>query len=172
MRQRRPNPEVLAAGDILQIPESQPTRNPLRLGSTNSFSVRLPTVKLELTVNGSDGQPLANKRYWVDGEDAGSTDGAGKVQIEVRPTVPSILLRVEGLSDTLLLRVAHLDPIDTDDGVRQRLTNLHYLPDDATCVTEESVAEALRRFQQVMGLEVTGTANQATRERLVSSHGS
>ncbi|MBI4955352.1 MAG: peptidoglycan-binding protein [Myxococcales bacterium] len=172
LRRRRPNPEVLAAGDILYVPESRPSRSSLTVGGTNAFSVRLPTVKIELALTGSDGRPLANKRYWVDGEEAGTTDGDGKVALAVRPTQPSVSLRVEDSPDTYLLRLAHLDPVDTGAGVRQRLVNLHYLPEDGGLVTEEHLAEALRNFQRRMGLDESGAPDDATRERLVSEHGS
>src|SRR5688500_6803666 len=76
LRRRRPNPEVLAAGDILYVPDTEPRRHALTVGGTSSFTARIPTVKLELSLTGSDGQPLASKRYWVDGEEAGSTDAS------------------------------------------------------------------------------------------------
>jgi Putative peptidoglycan binding domain len=172
LRRRRPNPEVLAAGDILYIPETEPTRNSLTIGGSNNFSVRLPTVKLELNVTGSDGQALANKRYWVDGEEAGTTDGNGKVEIEVAASQPSAALRVEGCQDIYRLRIAHLDPVDTPSGVRQRLVNLRYLPENAIRVTDEQQSDALRRFQEQCGLEITGQPDDATRDRLVSENGS
>lgn len=172
LRERRPNPEVLEAGDVLYVPETEPTKNALSIGSTNSFTVRLPTIRLDVTLTGSDGQPLANKRYWVDGEEAGTTDGQGNVRIDVRPRQSSVSLRVEGSPDVYVLRVAHLDPVDTDEGVRQRLTNLRYLPEDATLVSDEQLAAALCQFQRRAGLEETGTPNDETRERLVSEHGS
>jgi hypothetical protein len=172
LRRRRPNPEVLAAGDVLYVPDAEAPRNALTIGGTNSFTTRLPTVKLELSLTGSDGQPLANKRYWVDGEEAGTTGGDGKVEIEVRPTQPSVALRVEGCEDIYRLRVAHLDPVDTPAGVRQRLVNLRYLPENALQITDEQQADALRRFQERMNLAVTGEPDDATRERLVSENGS
>ncbi len=172
LRERRPNPEVLEAGDILYIPDQEPPRKALTTGSSNRFSVQLPRVTVDVALTGSDGQPLANARYWVDGEEAGTTDGEGKVAVEVRPTQSSVSLRVEGSPDVYLLRLAHLDPVSTDAGVRQRLTNLRYLPEDGSLVGEEEQAEALRQFQQRSGLETTGAPNDETRERLVSEHGS
>ncbi|MFO0547827.1 MAG: peptidoglycan-binding domain-containing protein [Polyangiaceae bacterium] len=172
LRKRRHNPEVLAAGDILYIPNPDPTRLKLKVGSSNSFRAKLPTVKLKLAVTGPAGEPLANKQYWVDGEAAGSTDGDGNVQIEVAPTQPSVSLRVEGASHTYLVRVANLDPIDTESGVRQRLLNLRYLPENSPLVTGEHVKEALARFQSAQGLEATGEPDQSTKDALLSAHGS
>lgn len=172
LKKRRPNPEVLAAGDILYVPEEKPKKNPLTIGGTNSFKARLPRVKVKVVLNGSDGKPLANAKYWVDGEEAGTTAGDGKVEIEVRPTQTSVSLRVEGCPDTYLLRVAHLDPIDTDAGVRQRLVNLRYLPESSAHVTPAQLADALRRFQQQNGLSPTGVADDDTRQKLVSANGS
>src|SRR5262245_33961554 len=68
LRKRRPNPEVLAAGDILYVPEEEPKRLSLKVGGQNGFAATIPTVKLHLTLTGSDGKALANTPYWVDGE--------------------------------------------------------------------------------------------------------
>jgi hypothetical protein len=172
LRERRPNPEVLAAGDILHVPETPAPGHRVTMGTTNRFSGRLPSVVLALSLSGSDGRPQANKRVWVDGEEAGSTDGDGRIQLRAQATRPSVMLRVEGSADDYLLSIAHLDPIDTDAGVRQRLANLGFLPEDSASVTEQEHTEALRSFQRQMGLDATGAPDAQTTRRLVSEHGS
>jgi N-acetylmuramoyl-L-alanine amidase len=174
LRRRRTSPEVLATGDILHIPDEPRARHPLRLHATNAFSTRVATVRVRVALSGSGGRPLANARYWLDGatEPSGTTDGGGIATIEVEPTKTSVSVRVDGCSDVYLLRIGHIEPADSEAGVRQRLLNLSYLPEDSEHVTRERVGEALRRFQQRHGLELTGQPDGATVQALVREHGS
>lgn len=174
LRERRHNPEVLATGDVLHIPKPEPKRHSLSVGGTNRFTTNVPRIKLRVYLTGTDGQPLANARYWVDGEPepAGTSDGEGLVEIEVSPAQRSLSVRVEGCEDSYVFNVALIEPIDTDAGLRQRLLNLRYLPEDGEAITPERTREAVQRFQEGHDLEPTGDVDDATREALVSAHGS
>lgn len=58
------------------------------------------------------------------------------------------------------LKIGHLDPIAEDSGVEHRLRNLGF--DDT------DLADAIRRFQTRVGLEATGTIDDALRDALAA----
>jgi hypothetical protein len=53
--------------------------------------------------------------------------------------------------------------VDSDEGVRRRLHNLGYRPD-------EDLKLALLSFQTTQGLDATGEADDATRAKLTAVH--
>ena len=70
---------------------------------------------------------------------------------------------------TWSLRLGHLDPLSTNTGLQQRLTNLGYpVPVDGEIGPETQ--SALRSFQIVHGLSVTGQPDDATRAKLGETH--
>jgi hypothetical protein len=56
------------------------------------------------------------------------------------------------------LRIGHMNPIDHDSGVIARLQNLGFDCGD--------LASSIRAFQEKVGLEATGTIDDALREKL------
>ena len=65
--------------------------------------------------------------------------------------------------------IGHLDPVDTDSGLQQRLSNLGYWPtgEDSTA----ALPYCLRAFQEDHDLEITGEANRPTYDKLKEVHG-
>jgi hypothetical protein len=70
------------------------------------------------------------------------------------------------------LQLGHLDPITEIPGVKQRLHNLGFDCGDQAAGSTPQYEAALRAFQEKLGLEPTGQADQATRDRLQEVHGS
>ena len=96
---------------------------------------------------------------------SGVTDGDGYLEHPIPPSARKGKLLVgEGpTKDVYELQFGTLDPIETEEGVRGRLTNLGY--------AGENLSEALKAFQQRLGLPVTGEIDAAMRTRLQEEFG-
>jgi hypothetical protein len=176
---------VLLPGDIVQIPDGDPKWTSLKTGSTNSFTA--PAAKpctIKHTFVLDDG-PLANAKYRlqgsVDDETPKTTDGDGTATFDVPVDADAVQITFED-AGTYLLMVGHLDPVATPSGLEQRLIQLGYLEpagdggddadDDGALVDREAVvADALSAFQGDSGLPVTGTADDATNQKLAQAYG-
>ena len=82
------------------------------------------------------------------------------------PTAAEALLRADEREATL--HIGHLDPIDSDTGVRARLQNLGYRIEDDT---DDAVRLGVEEFQVEHGLWVDGVVGPNTRGKLEEEHG-
>lgn len=173
LRASRLDPTVLEPGDEVFIPEKTIKEYQRPTGARHTFKVRNVPAKLRLQF-ADNGAPRANVPYTltVDGREVappGSrTNGDGMVECSISPraTVGVLVLGEGEAAEEYVLRLGHLDPEGTAEGVRRRLGNLGYdLPK-----SEEETRDALRAFQVREGLAVTGEADEATRLRLRAIH--
>jgi hypothetical protein len=116
-----------------------------------------------------DDEPLANQPYTLQLDTgrtlSGSTNGAGKIEMCIPPDARSGKLTV-GTGDEAQvyeLRLRHLNPVDTEQGLRSRLENLGY---------RGELEDVLRQFQTDQKLPESGQADDATRAKLLNLHGS
>ncbi len=87
LRQSRPDPHILAAGDVLYIPTRKLRWQPANVGSTNQFTLENPTIKLK-SVFASHGKPLVNEPFTVielPSLTGRTTDGQGTITLDVPP---------------------------------------------------------------------------------------
>lgn len=193
-RQKNPTPGILRMGDRLWIPEKTP-KPPVFCEIAKEHRFQLKSLKSQLSIVLADdsGQPYAGTKYeiWIGGNRYGTaerqTTNQGIVQAEV-PVVQEIELRVwfpdadeeqedpdNELQDytSITILPGHLDPIDTVDGVQDRLTNLGYdCKADPQGKFGEVTREALRSFQDACGLVPTGEIDELTSQHLVEKFGS
>lgn len=191
LRQRRPNREMLAPGDIVYVPDRQPEGPAVSLQSENNYQARVPRTTIRLVLV-SEGRPLANEQYIVEMEGrpplSGATDGGGALSFEAPVTVHEALLRLPGRGTSQRVLVGHMDPPDEMSGVRARLTHLGYLTpslrgtlsegmlgseayrDTVPEPPEDALESALRAFQRARGLPPTGVADETTRQALSETH--
>lgn len=73
---------------------------------------------------------------------------------------------------SIQLNPAHLDPIDTVEGLQDRLTNLGYELKDVWGTLGHGTRDAIREFQQDVGLTQSGEMDTETRKRLLEQAGS
>ena len=124
-------------------------------------------------------EPVKNAPYVfeVDGVrvDEGETDGDGCVQIPVVPNAREGLLIINKGRDgerVITLDLGAMDPIDEPAGVRKRLINLGYLCQPEGPEDSEDLQAAVRKFQQEVGLDVSGKIDDPTRKKIKELHGS
>ncbi len=176
LRQLRKSPAVIAPGDPLHLPDKKLKNLDRPTDQTHKF-VRLGSpAKLRLQFL-RDGQPRAGEPYTlnIDGViRSGATDGDGFVTEYLPPKARRGELII-GQGDnqmTYPLQLGHLDPLDSDTGVSQRLSNLGVLPPNADPSDPAVRAQGLRQFQATHGLPITGEADGDTKAKLKALHGS
>jgi hypothetical protein len=129
-----------------------------------------------------DGQPLANEPYHLQGlkpragdPDPPTTDASGAINIEVPVTVSSFGVYFERLAEVHRVRVGHLDPPDQPSGARARLGLLGILgrPGGTRQIAgpDSELRLALRVFQRMQKLKVTGELDSDTTAKLVEVFG-
>lgn len=181
-REKRPNPNVIRAGDVLYIPDPpvNTREHAAQTDRQHQFRVRLPKVVLRLRVLDEAGAALGGKKYelMVQGRShRGTTDGDGVLEHPVPASATSGALTVWGTDDEegerlhWNLAVGHLDPITTVSGVQARLNNLGYRCGEADGVIGRKTRGALKGFQHAEGLPVTGRVDEATRGKVLAAHG-
>jgi hypothetical protein len=82
-RRRRPNPNVIYAGDVLFIPDLAPRQVPVPTGSAHTFRLRGLRTVLRLKLQNIDRQPLANADYVLEVEGTrheGQTGSGGELE--------------------------------------------------------------------------------------------
>jgi hypothetical protein len=167
----RKDPDMLCTGDVLYIPEPRKKWLPVRVGEVNRFVANIPRVTLTLKLVTKAG-PLANTECLlsgIPGLTAATTDGTGTLTISAPITVGAVVIDVDKPRFYAVVRVGHMDPPDTEPGVRMRLRNLQYLHDHD--VPDEHFACAVAAFQRARGLSDSGTVDDMTRKALVDAHG-
>ena len=167
LKQKRKDPNVLYPGDSVFVPELRPKEASCGTDQRHTFRKKGVPAKLKLRLMDDD-QPRATIPYQleIDGQWlSGTTDRDGYLEHPIPPSARrGKLLAGEGpTKDVYELQFGTLDPIETEEGVRGRLTNLGY--------AGANLSEALKAFQQRAGLPVTGEIDNAMRTRLQKEFG-
>ena|SRR2546421_12258478 len=167
LKQKRQDLNVLYPGDAVFVPELRRKEASCATDQLHSFRKKGVPAKMKLRLMDDD-QPRQNTPYelQVDGQWLnGTTDGNGYLEHPIPPSARKGKLLVgEGTTkDVYELQFGTLDPIETEEGVRGRLTNLGY--------AGRNLPEAIKAFQQKAGLQVTGEIDAAMRTRLQEEFG-
>jgi N-acetylmuramoyl-L-alanine amidase len=178
LRRLRSNPNLLAPGDVVRIPESYPRDAPrVSAGQTNRFRAtpRMTDVHVRIVWDraGREAEPASHVGYRLHVGTrviGGTTDGDGVVTARVPVRIGEMTLVLAPDSEDerrIVLRAGHLDPIDAPRGVEQRLRNLGFLHHE---VDESDLDDAIARFRGEHGLSSDDAASEwlAT---LVEVHG-
>lgn len=176
LRTQRPDPQVLAPGDVVVIPEITPQQHACDTSRRHTFTLPRPKPSIHVTLQDEEGEPYANCTYLLTAPGwryAGETTAEGLVHAEVGVEVKEVALTLWRDPDepedayTWVLNVGHLDPVSTVPGVQARLNNLGFRCGDVDGVMGPQTVGALRAFQNARGLEVQdGTLTDETRAAL------
>jgi len=174
-RQKRPNPNIICAGDELYVPDPEVGEESRGTDSLHSFKKNAHKTTLHLIVQDEMGRPLKSKPYdLVVGDKAyqGTTGADGSIDREISDDEPTAELTVHasGGGYSWSLTLGTLDPHDTDSGVKQRLSNLGFDVDPESDEWDDAAVTALKAFQYAMDLPVTGEVDDTTRNKLLSLH--
>lgn len=174
LKAKRPDPEMLYPGDVLYVPEKDPTQTGMAQGTTNGYSADVPKVTVTLVLVDGD-QPMANEPCEIDGLDgttSGTTDGNGEISFDVPVLVREFNVFFTNKPYAYRVLVGAMDPAVEVSGVRARLYNLGYYRRAADEEDADALKAAISQFQKDNQLEVTGAPDDATRDALVAAHGS
>jgi hypothetical protein len=187
LKKQRANPEILAVGDVVYIPDPKLKWLGVQVGSSNSFKGTIPKVTVSVVLKGPDGKPLAGKTvttHPVLSENPIKTDGKGLLSVEVGVLVRTVEVEVEDSGLRFHLRVGNLDPHDEDSGALSRLRQLGYVGNEGPHVAgrpwlaahEETanrlaLARGVAAFQTKNGKEATGELDDDAASAIRDEHG-
>ncbi len=198
LRQKRKHPSAIFPGDVVAIPEIAQRVFVLETGKRHRIVIPRPRSKLNIVVKDGEGEPLAGKTFELrapslDTPIEGSTTGDGRVECKIPVKLTAAQLVIwdagdkTGIRNVWDLDLGALFAPETDEGVRQRLTNLGYHAgqgedaatdatgangaDDGSPPAADPLSLAVAAFQEDMGLEVTGVIDDDTRCKLIEAHG-
>jgi hypothetical protein len=168
LREKRQDPNILYPGDILFIPEKEKKEESGATEQRHRFKKKGTPSKMKIRMLKND-QPRSNEPYRlnIDGVwQEGTTDGDGYVEASIPSNAKKGLLHIgqPGKEDIYHLKLGNLDPIDTEDGVRERLKSLGFR-------IGQDLSSTVRLFQKKEELQVTGQMDDATRTRLKERFG-
>lgn len=174
LRAQRASRNVLAAGDVLQVPEIRPKQVAAATSQRHRYVRRgVPAVlRLQLVVAG---QPRANEAYvlTIDGEmSEGALDGSGWLIKPILPSAQSATLVLTRTHEVFELALRRLDPVDSVRGAQGRLSNLGYYRGEVNGTMDDATHAALKSFQELEGLAISGELDAATQGALKRAHGS
>lgn len=169
LREVRKSPDLLALGDVLQIPLGADDGEECATEEHHVFEMEIPKVYLRLQIMDPDLEnPIADADYAlvISGEGKprkGKTGSKGEIEEEIPPSAREASLTV--LSTIPLhwdLSIGDLDPLleETPDdpdkscvrGIQQRLSNLGFGGGEVTGKMNDATRAAIRGFRKKYGL--------------------
>jgi hypothetical protein len=175
LKQKRKNPNILLAGDIVAIPDKRFKEEVRATDKTYRFQRKgIPSRFRMRLLDG--GKPRSGLSYSceIDGRSTeGKTDEEGEVSFAVAPGAKAGILRVVDGDNTeeYALTFGELDPIDEVTGIQQRLSNLGY-DCETTGELDEQTLDALSEFRADGDLAESDSIDGELRSALASAHGS
>ena len=167
---------ILFPRDRVQIPERELKQINVSSDQRHRFRSTGHTSELRLHFL-KDGESRARMPYVlsIDGTYyRGNLDDDGS--LEVRVPVDATLGRISlGEGEDLEhfdVRIGHLDPVEEEQGMQERLYNLGYYSSNDESRMNMGFQEALRQFQEANNLEPSGEVDSATRDKIIELHGS
>lgn len=175
LRRARPDPNVLLAGDEVVIPDKKVRVVSGATGQRYHFVVDRQPTWLRLRLLNPDGTPRAGLPYRIEyqGQVFPGTSGAdGSIVHEVPPWLPYAMVYVteHGREQQYRVALGYLDPVDDENGLRQRLRNLGYYVDVPGVPESILLQYAIHAYQCANELPVTGRADTALHGKLLTEH--
>lgn len=182
LRESRTDPQVLAPGDVVSIPEHP--RKPVQacpVDKSHRFRLTRPRAWLNLRMLDDHGEALGGLRYSLriaDTTHEGTTEDDGMLSVEIRPTAHEgklvIWLDEPDATFEARVQIGHLDPASTLSGARGRLRNL-----GVECANERgddlescpSTRAAIASFQMATAQTMqSGQLDERTSKKLQAAH--
>ena len=168
LKAKRKDPNVLFADDEIFIPERELKQVDKPTEQKHKFKRKGEPCKLKVQLMKA-GKPRKNEKYVLnlDGTPiSGTTDGEGKLEHFIPGESRSAQLTLRGGKEVIPLRLGDLDPADQPTGLQQRLNNLGFPCGSEDGEVGEMTKEAIKAFQAAFKLNVTGEADDATKNKL------
>ncbi len=173
LRSLRRDPNILAEGDTLYVPDKRPKSTVGATGLRHRFRRKGVPSRIEVRVLDAD-KPRAGVAYRVTiGKRVitGNADSDGWIRFRVMPDVSDGVLTLES-GEAYHFEIGAVRPMATMKGVQARLRNLGYFSGEIDGEISEALRTAIRRFQVDQGLAPTGDPDSEFRAKLLDLHGS
>lgn len=178
LREGRPNPEVLAPGDHVFVPEREPKSEPAHVDEETVFVLAPTRRELVLSLQGAGWASGAGTPYSlsIEGtENEGIVDSQGRAQhdIAIDARQASLVLELDDdVPAAIELDIGALDPVETEQGVRARLYNLGVVHATGDVRARDGAA-GMTQFRECSGLSrLDEPLSAGAREDLLFAHGS
>ncbi len=164
LKKLRKDPNILLPGDKLSIPKIREKIVDCASGTRHSFRKKGVPAKIKVQLVMED-EPMKNQPFSMIIDDQfwseGTTDGDGYIETNVPPQVKmgKIIVGPPANRVSFGIDFGTLDPLDTEEGVLKRLSNMGY-------EVADEPRGAIEAFQDKEKLTVTGKIDQATRDRI------
>ena len=172
LKKLRENPNVLAPGDELFIPDKLAKKEARATGKTHRFKVKTEPLVLRVVVKNINDEPVANTpcKLQIEGKTYElTTDGNGKIEKEIPKDAENGKLVIG--DQEFPVKIGHLDPVDLISGFRARLNNLGYHAGDSDDPLDPQLLSAIEEFQCDHKITIDGDCGQNTQKKLKQIHG-
>lgn len=172
LHEARRDPNVLAPGDEVSLPRPDPRDFEVGTDGVHCFRVQRPRAVFRLRLQ-RNGEALAGARYelMAGGQTfAGTADSEGRLEVALPAGVSHATLVLPERREKYEFALGRLEPADHWQGAAQRLRSLG-LYGATPSAPDEGFQRALRRFQALRGLAVTGALDEPTSAALKEAHG-
>jgi N-acetylmuramoyl-L-alanine amidase len=184
LRSKRPNPNILSPGDVVYIPDKKVKHTGHATAKKHKFVVKKEKILIRIAAKDAKCDPLALNKFELalDGQVYSKTQAQdanlqkGIIEQKVSSSVDEGRLRLWTTAKAdpdfvFKVLVGHLDPIEELSGVQARLNHLGFDCGRVDGTDGPGTQQAVRTFQQQFGHRVTGSVDQATRDKLKAVHG-
>lgn len=174
LRETRKNPNVLMLGDRVSVRDKRRKDEPGETEQVHRFRRKgIPSrLRLRYFIRG---EPRASERYviTVDGKrHTGELDADGMLEVPIAPDARRATVRIGDDSRVQRLILGSTEPVSEISGVQCRLNNLGFRAGPNDNILGPKTEAALREFQELYELDVTGRPDPPTRQKLVELNGS
>lgn len=173
----RTDPGILKEGDRVFVPNRTLAQTPAAIDARHEFKVPGPKAWVRIAVKDAEGAPLAGAAYelTLEGKTTAGTvppDGVIEQPAPVGARSGSLVVQAPAEDPEAWpaweLKVGWMDPLAELSGVQARLENLGFPCGGVTGEASPETEAAIRAFQERVGLEATGEADDALREKLAA----
>jgi len=179
LKQKRKNPNVLAPGDELFIPDKAGKEESAATDRRHKYKVKTEKNMLRIVLEDIYGNPVANAKCQLQVEGKVFevvSDGDGKIEHEIPLTAQNAELVVteenKALTNVKLsVQIGHLDPVEIESGQKARLSNLGYYLGRLDVDNPAKFRSAVEEFQCDHDLTVDGDCGPQTQAKLKQVHG-
>ncbi len=173
LRAERDNPNVLASGDQVNIPDKRIEEKRLNTDARHRFRLLGVPDKLRLCLK-SGGRPRSQTRYRLTVDDhavEGITGTDGVLEHWLMPDARRGELYIYDSKERLELQLRRIEPVTETAGLQARLKNLDFYHGKVDGMFGKETKEAIKSFQAANQLDVTGRPDQQTQDKLKEVHG-
>ena len=174
LKSLRKDRNILLPSDELFIPEKDIKSIAKPCAAKHQFKRKAVPAKFKLQLK-KNGEPRSNLDYRLEIDSltfSGKTDGSGWIEHVISPSAKKGKVTLTESKETYELKLGNLDPLDSIEGVQQRLQNLGFYSGEIDGKEGNLTRSAIQFFQKNKKLPVKGKIDSELKDMLKDDHGS